>query len=136
MADRPLLVFPFPSLVLPGMRRTGPDRLRLPVFGRQVARIDPQFEELELAMQQRALALQVSPIGVVPEEVLVLETVGTVDDFYRAVRQVEGLEWLTEWQAEELQPDEDFASLEDPGKPTSGLIFLLGTNQQAVSQIR
>ena len=43
--------------------------------------------------------------GVVPEEVIVLETVGSVDDFIVGVRHIDGLEWLGEIEEEDIPPD-------------------------------
>ena len=40
-----------------------------------------------------------------------LETVGTVDDFIRAVERVPGMEWLAEVEDEEIPPDDDFFCL-------------------------
>ena len=76
----------------------------------------------------------------VPEEVVVLETVGTVDEFIRAVEAVPGMEWLAEVEAEEIPPDDDFFALdkkgeERQGKTLRGRVFLVFTNQAALQQM-
>ena len=76
----------------------------------------------------------------VPEEVVVLETVGTVDEFIRAVEAVPGMEWLAEIEAEEIPPDDDFFALdkkgeERQGKTLRGRVFLVFTNQAALQQM-
>ena len=46
--------------------------------------------------------------GLEPEYVLVLETIGKIENFERAVRKIKGMEWLAEIDDEELEPDEDY----------------------------
>ena len=69
-----------------------------------------------------------------------LETVGTVDDFVRAVEQVPGMEWLAEVEEEEIPPDDDFFALYQdgearPGKSLRGRLFMVFTNQVALQQM-
>ena len=76
----------------------------------------------------------------VPEEVVVLETVGTVDDFIRAVEAVPGMEWLAEVEAEEIPPDDDFFALAGdgearPDRDLRGRVFMVLTNQAALQQM-
>ena len=76
----------------------------------------------------------------VPEEVVVLETVGTVDEFIRAVEAVPGMEWLAEVESEGIPPDDDFFALADDGetrrdKDLRGRIFMVFTNQDALQQM-
>ena len=49
-----------------------------------------------------------------------LETVGTVDNFIRAVEQVPGMEWLAEVEEEEIPPDDDFFALSQDGEARPG----------------
>jgi hypothetical protein len=71
--------------------------------------------------------------------VIVLETVGPVEDFVVAVRNIDGLEWLGEVEEEDIPPDDDFFVADREGAPTDkpirGRIFLVFTNQQALEQI-
>ena len=76
----------------------------------------------------------------VPEEVVVLETVETVDKFIRAVEAVPGMEWLAEVEAEGIPPDDDFFALASDGKTRSdralrGRVFMVFTNQAALQQM-
>ncbi|MCB2572929.1 hypothetical protein KQ718_17215, partial [Listeria monocytogenes] len=63
------------------------------------------------------------------------ETVGAVEDFAKAVKRIEGLEWLGEIEVDELPPDEDFHDLEHPEKPLKGRLYLVLTNQQALTEL-
>ena len=69
-----------------------------------------------------------------------LETVGTVDEFVRAVEAVSGMEWLAEIEAEEIPPDDDFFALTGdgearPDKALRGRVFMVFTNQTALQQM-
>ena len=80
------------------------------------------------------MRLQMEARDLVPEEVVVLETVGTVGEFIRAVEKVPGMEWLAEVETEGIPPDDDFFALAGDGEARSdkdlrGRIFLVFTNQ-------
>lgn len=137
MPDRPLLILPSPGDPLPPPPRTGrggsPHRLSVE---RQKERLSPQFKRLQKAFDDRRVRLQAEASGLVPEEVVVLETAGTVDDFIRAVERVPGLEWLTEIESEGIPPDDDFfATVERPKKDVRGCLFMIFSNQQALTQM-
>ena len=59
-------------------------------------------------MEHQRVTLQDNPLGIQPELALVLETVGSVQNFIGAVRRVEGLEWLGELTLTDIPPDDDF----------------------------
>ena len=69
--------------------------------------------------------------------VLVLEIAGTIEGFARAVNRIPGLEWLMEWAEEQIAPDDDFYDEDRQHNHTAfdGRLFLLGSNQQALSQL-
>jgi hypothetical protein len=67
--------------------------------------------------------------------VLVLETIGPVEGFIGAVRKIEGLEWLTEFEGPELPPAYGFEAISDPERQLPGQLFLVATDQQALQQI-
>lgn len=141
MPDRPLLILPTP--VEPVERRKkggGSGRVQRPSRERQAERLTPRFEQLQQVLDARHTRLQADSQGVVPEEVVVLETVGTVDDFVRAVERVPGMEWLAEIEEEEIPPDDDFFALgnrqqDRSDKPLRGRLFMLFTNQGALQQM-
>jgi hypothetical protein len=57
--------------------------------------------------------------------VLVLETVGGVDEFVRAVRKTPEMEWLGEWEQEDIESNDDFYQISEPEKSLSGRSYLL-----------
>ena len=121
-------------------RSAGGGKPHLPSAERQAERLSPQFEHLQQTLEERLSRLQMEAHALVPEEVVVLETVGTVDDFIRAVEKVPGMEWLAEVEAEGIPPDDDFFALakkgeERPGKTFRGRVFMVFTNQTALQQM-
>ena len=82
------------------------------------------------------MRLQEESHDLVPEEVLVLEIRGTVEDFARAVEKVEGLEWLSELGLSEVDPDEDFRVVDKEGteleKELSSRLFVVSSNQEGL----
>jgi len=133
--DFPLLLFPAPTSAdrNPGTGRGTP--FVRPGIGRQRARIAPKLSVLAQAWADRRLTLQQVAPAENPELVLVLETVGDVKDFAKAVTKVPGLEWLTEWVEEEIAPDEDFYVDGKPDKTLTGRLFMLATNETALQQL-
>ena len=115
-------------------------RFHHPSPERQAERLSPQFERLQQTLEERRARLQMETRDLVPEEVVVLETVGTVDEFIHAVEAVPGMEWLAEVEVEEVPPDDDFFALSGdgearPGKALRGRIFMVFTNQAALEQM-
>lgn len=140
MPERPLLILPAPSE--PERRSTKTGRggsPRLPSRTRQEERLGPRFAALQQALDARRARLRTEAAGLAPEEVIVLETVGPVEDFIVAVRNIEGLEWLGEVEEEDISPDDDFFVPDRKGertdKPIRGRVFLVFTDQRALQQI-
>lgn len=133
--QRPLLLFPQPTASEREKRTPGFSRLSIPSAQRQFERIGPKFGALQDAFNARRVQLQAVTPNDEPEMVVVFETVGSVEDFIKAVRKIPGLEWLLDADESDIQPDEDFFNENDRAKPLSGRIYLLGSNQQALSEV-
>lgn len=136
MAEYPLLVFPEPSHAERARRGRGHGRVRVPDASRQAKRLKPQFQRLLAAMEQKRIALQHSPLGIQPEQVLVLEIVGSIKNFISAIRGIEGLEWLGETELEHVEPDYGFEDELDPEKELKGQLFWVMTDQRALQQLQ
>ena len=137
MPDRPHLALGNPVTIAQRSSAPGgpPRGLHLPSGSRQRARLGPRFEAIRLELESQRLALQATAAGIAPELVLVLEVVGSIEHFERAVRRIEGLEWLSEWQDEGIPPDEDFYLEDDHTRPLGGTAFLVLTNQSALEEL-
>jgi len=132
----PLLVFPEPARAARARRFGGGGKLRIPGAASQSTRLEPQFQRLEDAMDKQRIALQDNPLGIVPEQVLVLEIVGRIQDFIKAMRKISGLEWLGEHEIEDIEPDYGFEDETKPEKVLKGQLFMVMTDQRALSQLQ
>lgn len=112
MPERALLIFPKPTVAGRDKRKPGfdPPHYHYPSFQRQKDRLTPQFESM-----CQSFITDITP-GLEPESVLVIETIGEIEDFERAVRAIPGLEWMAEIDEEEISPDEDYYQLPKIGK--------------------
>lgn len=132
--DYPILVFPKKEEVERTKRKMVIQKPHFPTAGKMVQRIEPKFTKLQEALDNR-IHLQQGAEGLNPEEVLVLETAGRVEDFYKAVKRVEGLEWLIE-EDFESEPDEDFYLTDEDGnrldKELPSRLYLVSTNKKAL----
>ncbi len=135
MPDKPLLIFPSPALVSRTKKSIRPTPFHFPSVQRQAKRLTPKFSHIERAFEAQRAQLLGEPEGAIPEQVLVLETVGTVDDFYVAVKAIPGMEWLGEWDEEDIPPDSDFYYEEKRDKKLSGRLYLVMTSQTAINEL-
>ena len=135
--SRPLLLFSRPSPSTWSRKPIIPPKIVLPGSDSQSRRLDPQFKALEDAFERRQAELASSPVGTVPEQVLVLETVGSVSDFAKAVKEIRGMDWLSGLDQIEAEPDEDFYYEDDleRRRRVKGQLFLIMTNQVALKQL-
>ena len=140
MPERPLLILPSPGEPVDRRKQAGREgKVGLPTPERQAERIEPKFTALQRAMDAQAARLQAESPGIVPEQVLVMETVGPVKDFVRAIQRVAGMEWLGEVE-EDIPSSEDFVSLTKKGQPKPekalhGRLFLVFSNQRALTEM-
>lgn len=141
MPEKPLLLLPSPHHLRERAKRSGGfAKIGLPSRRRQAQRLTPRFDILKRAFDARRAKVVVDASGSVPEEVLVLETVGSVEDFLVAARNVPGMEWLGEIEQQDIPPDDDFFALDSkhrpvPGKTLSGRMLLAFSNHEALEQM-
>ena len=133
--DYPLLVFPEPTHAERTRRISVGGKVRIPDTSRQAERLVPQFQRLQVTMERQRLTLQDNPLGLQPEQVLVLETIGSIQNFIRAVGKVQGLEWMGEYELDDISPDHGFEDEKSPDKQLKGQLFLVMTDQQALQQL-
>jgi hypothetical protein len=135
MTERPLLFFPNKEEASRSKLNGGGGKYHLPSPGRQGERLSSQFRELYSTIEARRFQIQQSTNGIDPEEVLILETIGSVEDFSKAVALIEGFEWLGEIELEEVIPDEDFYDEDHQDKSLNGRLYLISTNASAMNQL-
>ncbi len=136
MVERPLLILPEPTNAERARRGGGGGGPAPLSRTRQRLRLGPKLTALERAFNAKQLRIQATAAGLVPEDVLVLETAGTVDDFFKAASEIRGLEFLAEYDEDDIQPDEDFF-VEKNGvhKEYRGRVYLMFTNFRAFQQL-
>lgn len=139
MPERPLILFPTPEQAERIKRKMYTPPPAYPSIERQYDRLNPYFSVLRQAFQQKAIAIQNSPVGLNPEFALVFEVVGSVENFYTAVKRVEGMEWMFEAFTDEIEPDNDFYNIDDSGQRKesnlSGRVYCVMSNQEAMNQL-
>lgn len=135
MPDRPLLLFPTHEKIKATNTRAIPGAVHRPSASRQGERLTPVFAELQAAFEARRVELQAASSGIDPEEVIVFETIGSVDKFISAVQKIPGLEWMSELEVEDIEPDEDFYEEGKPSHSLDGRLYLVMTNQRAMQEL-
>ena len=134
-AERPLFLFPTPQPVERTKQPPQFGRVHKPNVERQGQRLSPMFNQLQTAFDARRVEIQQNTAGIDPEQVLVIETIGSIENFANAVRRIEGLEWMGELESDEIAPDEDFYDEANPEKELTGRLYLVMTNQRALGEM-
>jgi len=137
---KPLILFPSANLVeRKKKRKFYLNDIVVPDKEKQKNRLVPQFQRLIEAFEKKRMFFQQDVLGIMPEQVLVFETAGSIEGFISAVKKIKGLEWLVEWETE-FDPDDDFYKVGKNGekldKPVDGRLFLVMSDQQALQQLK
>ena len=135
MPERPLILFPTPEVTSKSNLGGGGGRPHLPTHHRQGERLVPKFTQLQEAVRSRNIEIQQAVTGIDPEQVLVMETIGSVEDFANAVKRIDGFEWMGEFEIDEIVPDSDFFDENHPEKKLSGRLYMIMTNQNALDEM-
>lgn len=141
MPTRPLLRLPAPSEVKapPGFGR-GP-KIRFPAKSRQKEHFGPVFGRLSsvLSKDNGSIELRDDPTNLAPERVIVFEIAGTVDNFFKAVARIDGLEFMAELEADftadELFAVQDKAQKDRPEKIVPGRFYLAMPDIRALKEL-
>ena len=135
MPERPLLLFPTPQPADRTKQKPQFGRIHKPNVTQQGQRLSPMFNQLQAAFEARRVEIQQNTAGIDPEQVLVIETIGSVENFSNAVKRIEGLEWMGEFESDEIAPDQDFYDENNPEKELNGRLYLVMTNQRALDEM-
>lgn len=85
MPERPLLLLASPVNVAKPLGPRGGAKIHAPDREAQARRVEPQFTVLDRAFQNKSVVLADNPGCEPPELILVIETFGAIQDFFRAV---------------------------------------------------
>ncbi len=119
-------------------RKVFPRQMGKPSVERQFSRLQPVFTVLKESFEKKNVQFQNTPVGIEPEYALVFEVVNSVQNFYTAVKNAEGLEWLFDSELLNIDSDDDFYVIKDSKKTEdnfSGKIYCVMSNQQALEQM-
>ena len=135
----PLLVFPqAKSMKPPKGKGFPPTKPHFPSHDIQIIRLAEQISTLELYLNNYKAKVSGVMSGFEPETVLVIEIAGQVDHFKQAV-EAAGLEWLGEWDLEDIDPDDEFYEINSKGeradKKISGRLFLSFINESSLRDV-
>jgi len=135
----PLLVFPQAKTIAPPKGKGFPSsQPHTPSHGRQMVRLNDQLKSLQQDFNHYKANVSGSVAGLEPETVLVIEIAGSINDFRQAVEAI-GLEWLGEWDIDEIEPDDDFFERNTKGertnKPVKGRMFLSLSNEVGMREL-
>lgn len=140
MADLPLLVFP-QAKTIPPPKGNGfpPSTPHVPTHAQQIGRLAPQLSALQQEFSRFKASISGAVAGLEPEAVLVIEIAGSVEAFKRAVDATAGLEWLGEWDIEDIAPDDYFYEVNNKKEKTekrlTGRLFLALCNEQGLREL-
>ncbi|CAK0764107.1 Peptidase S8/S53 domain-containing protein [Gammaproteobacteria bacterium] len=135
MPERPLLLFPTPQPADRTKQKPQFGRVHKPNVTQQGQRLSPMFNQLQTTFEARRVEIQQNTAGMDPGQVLVIETIGSVDNFANAVKRIKGLEWMGELESDEIAPDQDFYDEKNPEKKLNGRLYLVMTNQRALDEM-
>lgn len=100
-------------------------------MGAQLTTLQQDFERYKASVSG-------SVAGLEPETVLVIEIAGSVNEFRQAVEAI-GLEWMGEWDVDDIPPDEDFFERNTKGERTNkavkGRMFLSLGNEAGMREL-
>lgn len=135
----PLLVFPQARTIPPPKVVPRPiGQPHVPRHGKQVARLCAQLTTLQQDFERYKASVSGSVAGFEPETVLVIEIAGSVNEFRQAVEAI-GLEWMGEWDIDDIPPDEDFFERNTKGERTNkavkGRMFLSLGNEAGMREL-
>jgi len=132
MPDKPILIFPAATVAARQSAGGGAAApAPRPSKGSQGQRLAARFQALDTDLW----TVQAAPNGVDPEQVIVLETIGSVADFQNVVKKIAGMEWLGDFDADVAAADPGF--LADGADPSlqKARLFVLASNRTAYTEV-
>ncbi|MEU0646496.1 S8 family peptidase [Streptomyces umbrinus] len=133
----------YPLLIFPERRKTGRQKLngggesniRFPGADSQKKRLGGAWQALHDMLEGQKASIETGLSGVDPELVLVLEIIGDVNDFYKAVSKIQGFEYLAESDKTDIDGAGNFVDLDAPSARFDGTLFMLASNQDGLNDV-
>lgn len=132
MPDKPILIFPAATVAArASLPQAFPPRAPRPTQSQQRERLAARFQ----ALSHQFGAVQTDATGVDPEQVIVLETVGSLNDFQNVVRRIRGMEWLGDFDVDVVADDAGFLADGADASTVEGRLFVVATNRTAYDEL-
>jgi len=110
--------------------------MKYPSRKEQKDKFDGLMRELKRTMESRLAEIKDETAGLDPDMVLVLETVGSISNFYTAVKHTDGFRWLVDSISDSIEENEEFYKDNAPsGKELNCKLYMLLTNKTALEQL-
>jgi len=135
MPERPLLLFPSRSKnSYESKARMTEKGFKTPGRIHQIGRVEKIFQRLNGAFTKKRGVVSTIGDGLVAEMVLVFETRGNIQDFFKAVAKIPELKWLGE-KEEEFDSSDEF-HFEERGKKIPGKLYFMLADQAAMKELQ
>lgn len=143
MNQKPLLIFPsFGDATKrdPLPSRNIQVRANYPSKNAQSQRMGSKITNLDTVFSNQTANFHSGIEGQIPEMILVFEIIGNIDEFFGAIQNTPGMEYLGEQQQDMVEPDEYFYLVDSQGEQTMKLlekrVFLSLTNNEAINELQ
>lgn len=133
--NSPLLVLPKPVPVNRSNLPPGYPQIQYPNYSRQKVRLKNTFANLKAMFAQHRIQFASTIAGAEPEKVLVFETVGSFQDFYKAAAAIPELDWQVEMDGQSVEPDEDFFDGSDKESDLPKKMYAVFSNYKGMKRI-
>ena len=130
----PFLLLPSSVAAEKGKRSGGSPGLRFPGRNQQIERIGPQIQRLEHQFARQSAILQRTLAGAPIEQIVVLETIGSVEKFYRTVER-SGLQFLFDVDGAPATVGTGFRRDDTDQEPLPTKLYLILADQRAIEEI-
>ncbi|MFG0252401.1 MAG: S8 family peptidase [Phycisphaerales bacterium JB038] len=131
MAEHPILIFPTAVEDQRDNAGGGGRGVVRPSPSQQHGRLTQKFESIVSGFE----ALEASAEGFDPERVVVFEVAGSLTDVARRAREIPGLEWLEELDADDIEPVAGFEHPKDAARRLPARLFAVMSNQRAINDL-
>ncbi|WP_151778403.1 MULTISPECIES: S8 family peptidase [Acinetobacter] len=108
-------------------------KITKPVISEQAQLVIPKLTRLKDTLDARRIEVVVDAPSVEPEYALVIETYEPIPDFFKAVKKIDGLEWLAEYELPDIEPTEHF-QYQDDERLLSGQLLMVLSNRRATDE--
>jgi hypothetical protein len=136
MPDLPALPLSAPDPRKRITKQTPRPKLSGPGADRQKARLGPALARLTKAFEAGSLGATDEPAAN-PEQILVLEVAGELNDFVKAINKISGFEFLVEAAMDKIESGDDFAAKDNKGRAHryQRQLYLVATDAQAWKEL-